>query len=265
MAKRGMLGGLLMIIGAILLIVALLTSWYTYSAKTSESFAGNSATGTINLDLHPGSNYVSSSSYSCSGPQASSLCPSSTSNSCPYVSSSSSNSCPAGNFNKTGALYAVTEYLVIGGLVLGLLAGILAFVSGGKPGMRKGALALGIIALLLAIATPITLLAAQPGAIKADSSNVPSGSSGPWSSYFGSCSGSSCGTGGGPNSSATWGPSVGWYLSIVAFIVFLLGTMMIMRGGKDSSSMAAPMPAQPAPMDSSGSAAPMSPPGSPPS
>lgn len=263
MAKRGMLGGLLMIIGAILLIVALLTSWYTYSSKSTETFGANSATGTINIDLHPGSNYVASSSFSCSGPQASAACPPSTSNSCPYTSSSSTGSCPAGNFNKTGPLYAVTEYLVIGGLVLGFLAGILAFVSGGKPGMRKGALVLGILALLFAIVTPITLLAAQPGAIKSDSGNVPSGSSGPWSSYFGSCSGSSCATGASGNNSATWGPSTGWYLSIVAFIVFLLGTMMIMRGGKDSAPMAAPMPAQPASMDSSG--APMTPPGNPPS
>lgn len=257
MAKKGMLGGILLFIGAILLIVALLTSWYTTSLQSS----GPGGSATEQLDFKPGSSY--SVSFSCSG-AASSLCPGSTT--CSY-SGSSSNYCNPQGINRTGQLYAVTEYLVIGGLVLGLLAGIFAMMSGGKPGMRKGAIALGVIALLFALVVPITLLAAQPGALKSDF--TPSGGSaptgnGPYSSFFGSCSGNNCGFTGpaSGNVSDTWGPSVGWYLSIVAFIVFLLGTMMVMRSGKESAPMAAPMPAQPASMDNPG--APMTPPGNPP-
>ncbi|MCI4345909.1 MAG: hypothetical protein L3K07_04065 [Thermoplasmata archaeon] len=279
MAKRkGMLGGLLLIIGAILLIVALLTSWYTFttSFSTSQSVGGSTISGSGNshVDLHPGSSYAysSSQSYTCTG-AASAFCPQSASSSgtCPY-SGSSSTGCSNTNEKQTGQLYSVTEFLVIGGLVLGFLAGIFALMSSGKPGMRKGAMALGIIALLLALVAPITLLAAQPAAIKSDF--TPSGgsapnSSGPWSSFFGSCStGSNCGfgSGSGGNGTFTWGPSVGWYLSIGAFVVFLLGILMV-RGGRDSSPTDASMSQSSASMgsDSSmGSGQPAPPPSAPP-
>jgi hypothetical protein len=256
MAKKGMLGAILLIIGAILLIAALFTSWYTWSLQ--ESGAGGSITG--DTDFHAGTSYTTS--FSCSG-EASSVCPSGAT--CPY-SGSSSTGCTAAGENKTGQLYAVTEFIVIGGLVLGFLAGILALMGGTKPGMRKGAVALGAIALILALVGPVVLLAAQPGAVKSDSTpsggSAPSGS-GPYSSYFGSCSGSNCGFGGsGATSvSGTWGPSVGWYLSIVAFVLFLLGVIMVMRGGRESSAMPASAPAPAAPMDSSmGAPPPASPP-----
>jgi hypothetical protein len=269
-----MFGGLLLIIGAILLIVALLVSWYTISISfsTSESIAGSTVTGsgTDHVDLHPGSMYAysSSSSYTCTG-AAAPYCPASqsTSGSCPYGGSSNSSSCSSLDEKATGNLYSATQFLVIGALALGFIAGILALMAGGRPGMRKGAMALGIIALLLALVTPITLFAAQPGAVKSDytpsGGQAPSGS-GPWSSYIGSCSGSSCGMGSGSgNGTESWGPSTGWYLSLGAFVVFLLGILMVRGGRDDASTSAASSPAA-APAMGSDSSMGVSPPAAPP-
>jgi hypothetical protein len=242
--RKGLIGGLLFIIGAVLLIVSLLTVWYVYSESASASFLGASISETGQLQLKPGSSYTTSFSSSCSGSVPAGACPGSESSSCPYSGGGGSN-CPSRGENKTGQLYAVTEYLVIGGLVLGLLGGILAILSPGKPGLRKGAMALGILALLFALIAPMTLLALQPGAIKSDETSpggaAPNGT-GPYASFFGSCSGTSggCeGLGGVGNSSSSWGPSTGWYLSVGAFVVFLVGLILLL-GGRGA---AAPAPA----------------------
>jgi hypothetical protein len=248
---RGLLGGILFFLGAILLIVSLLSVWYVFSSSASESIAGNSISGTGQLELKTGSDYTVTFSYSCSGAIASSVCPGSSSYTCPY-SGGGSGSCNGTRAeNDTGRLYAVTEYLVLGGLILGLVGGLLALLSPGRPGLRKGAMALGILALLFALIAPMTLLALQPGAIKSDETS-PGGSApngtGPYSSFFGSCSGSTggCesygGTGFGGNSSSSWGPSTGWYLSIGAFVLFLIGLILFLggRGGVAAASAGAP-------------------------
>ncbi|MCI4334371.1 MAG: hypothetical protein L3K04_01865 [Thermoplasmata archaeon] len=254
-SRKGMLGGLLLIIGAILLVVALLTSWYSFTITESATVEGQSLSGSVQTSLYPGSDYKTTTSGYFGG----------NTTTCPYAGTTSTSGCSPYARNQTGALYSVAEFLTIGGLVLGLLAGILALMTTGRPGMRKGAMALGILALLLALVTPMVLLAGQPAAIKNDEAqyggHAPTNGSGPDTSFFGSCSGSSC-EGGSPapgvSISGTWGPSTGWYLSIGAFVVFLLG-ILIVRGAKGQDAMPAPAPAAPA--DSS---MPSNPPANPP-
>ncbi|MCI4342332.1 MAG: hypothetical protein L3K11_08195 [Thermoplasmata archaeon] len=244
-SRKGMLGGLLLIIGAILLVVSLLVGWYVFTAKSnfSESFGGTSFSGssTSTVTLSLGSNYQLSGTSTVNGVSASQ------SRTCAYAGNST---CPAEK--NVSSLYSAGEYIVVGGVALGFLGGILALMGGSRPGMRKIGMVFGVVALLLAIAAPMTLLAAQPGAFKSDEGNAYMGNgTGPDHTYFGSCSGSSCGsTGvpGGSNTTGNWGPSTGWYLSIVGFVILLLGVIMSRRGTEPA---AAPTPAPVAPMDSS--------------
>lgn len=250
MVKKGMLGGLLLIIGAILLVVSLLVGWYVYNVSASASGETESGTQTYNL----GSSYTQSVSGPLTGSHTTT---------CPY---SGNSTCP--DLKNTSALYADIQYVVIGGIVLGFLGGILALMGGSRPGMRKAGIALGIIALLLAIAAPMTLLAVQPGTVKSDEGmSYVSNGSGPDHSFFGSCSNSACpnvfGAPPGVTYTSNWGPGAGWYLSVVGFVILLVGVLMS-RGGKEPA--AAPAASTPAPMDASGQGAPpMSPPASPPS
>lgn len=236
-----MAGSALLLIAAILLIVAAFVGWYATSISATESGGGQSISITGTITFYPGTTVKDTSS--CSG-----------SSFCSALSSSNTTSYSNLGLNKTGMWYALVEYLSIGGFVVGIIAAILGFMTRGKGGMMMGVVALAAIALILSIATPMLLLAVQPGALNSDSSGHGgmfggTNGSGPWSSFFGSCSGSGCGVGGGlSGSSASWGPSLGWYLAIVAFVLFLIGLIVFMMGrGEDAPMMAgAPMAGAPA-------------------
>ncbi|HEV2316135.1 MAG TPA: hypothetical protein VGV89_00980 [Thermoplasmata archaeon] len=233
-----------------------MVGWYSTSFSASESFGGVSVSATGTYTFYPGSSYHTTTSVSCSGSPLCGSIPTGT-NTTSYSSS---------HLTQTGNWYALVEYLTIGGLVLGLLGALLGFMSRGKPGMQMAVLGLIALALILSIATPMLLLAEQPGAVSSDchnngGSNATGCSTGPGGSFFGSCSGSSCaGTFlVGSGSSGSWGPSTGWYLSIVAFVLFLIGLLLFLAGRKEPEPMAAPM-GQPSMMGGT-PGAPPSPPG----
>jgi hypothetical protein len=160
---KGTIGGLLFVVGAVLLIVSLLSVWYVFSETESSYSTGQSNSNTVQDGFRPGSSYTDSSSSSCSGLQGPG-CPSGQSASCPY-SGGGGASCPRGGANQTGRLYLATEYVLIGGIVMGLIGAVLAILSPGRPGLWRGAMALGILALLFALIAPMTLFALQPGAL----------------------------------------------------------------------------------------------------
>jgi hypothetical protein len=219
MASRA--AGIFAILGAILLIASLFVIYY--SDTVSASGGG----------------------YSFSGEQAYFLNDKMESS---FSGSTNTQTYSAAGENNTGNLYNVVTYLTYGGIVLGLIGAVLAFM--GRSGTARLVL---VLALILAIVGPLILLAEQPAAVSADYKNStgssPSGS-GPWSSFYGSCSNSACGSAAGVantsgvSNSQSWGPGLGWYLAIVAFVFFLIG--MVMAGGR---RMAAATPApEPAPM-----------------
>jgi hypothetical protein len=206
--------------------------WYSYSvaaAGTSGTFTGSiTASITFNLGDTIQEQATEASTYGATA----------YSNSTTYTQA---------HLNSTGALYQTMQYVVLGGILVSLGAGVLAVLPGSRPGVRRGALALGIVALLLAIAAPTTLAVAQPGAIQHDHpfGNSTRNMTGPWTSYFGSCaSGANCGTFGNSSGSAgtyteSWGPGGGWYLSVTAFVFLLVGVLLARR---PSGSAAPAMP-----------------------
>lgn len=208
--SMGKVAGVLAIIGAILLIASAFLGWYVVSI--SENALGVSVTATETF--LPGSSYTSNA-----------------------LGSTTTQSYSSSHLNNTGGLFMITQYILIGGFVLALLGGILYFASTmrGRESWSKPAMILLVLALLLAIVAPAYVAGALPGAFKSDSPTGQStNTSGPWSSFIGSCStGSGCfggqGGGGGSSGTATWGPGVGWYLAVVAFVLLLVSVILLWR------------------------------------
>ncbi len=207
---RRMAGAVIVLVGALLLISAAFTPWYM--EKFSE------AGGTITANAYPG---VPSSNgtikYTCSGTPT---CPSQTS----YT---------ADHDSHTGNIAEAGYFMAIVGFVLGLLGAVLGLMSRKDSRRVKPAVALAVVAMILAIAAVGLFAAALPGAIGADSPGHTG--TGPWSSFSGSTSGLS------------WGPAIGWYLAIGAFVVFLIGLLILLRFRSDP---------EPAPMTAPASTAP---------
>lgn len=208
------LAAVLVLVGMILLIAALFTPWYNY--KVSSGGISESSNWYLGTPSQNGT-----VQYSCSGGIS---CPSQTS----YKDD---------GLNNTGDLSQTTYLLVIGGVALGLLGAILGFAGRGNSKRLMPALALTVIALLLAVAAVGVYAGGLPGAASKDSPGHQG--SGPWSTFFGSTTNST----GGVSLSTTWGPTTGWYLAIGAFVLFLIGLMVLAMARKEPSPepMAPPM------------------------
>jgi hypothetical protein len=196
-AKGGrVVAAIIILIGAILLIAALVMPWYSY--KIPEG----SGSATINFypDMPSTSGGVQ---YSCSSLPS---CPSSTS----YSSL---------NLNNTGTIAEAGFYLLIGGIVLGIIAAIIGAASRGKASRANAAVPLAVVALILALVAPVLFAVALPTATGNDAKGHTG--SGPWSSFFGSDSG------------ASWGPAIGWYLSIGAAVILLIGVIVLAMARKE--------------------------------
>jgi len=223
MANKGrrVVGAIIVLIGAILLIAALLTPWYAFKS----SYAGGSET----QNSYPGMPSTNGTiQYTCSNLPRGATCPPQTS-----YSSIVPKETNVGNIAETGF------FLLIVGIILGFLATIFGLMSRGNARRSTPALAFGIIALLLALLTPVLFAAALPGAISSDISTTyrPPNTSGPWSSFIGSSSYTNPLVG---PVSLNWGPAIGWYLAFVAFVILLIGVILLFLYRKD--------PAEPAPV-----------------
>ena len=209
MAKAGRLvGAIIVLVGAVLLIAALFMPWYTWQTTASEG--GASITGTINT--YPGlpsTNGTVQYSYSCTN-VPSGFCPNSTSDSYSHL-----------NLNSTGQVAETGFFLLITGFVIGLIGAIIGLTSG-KNSRRAGpAMALGAVAMILAVAAFGLFAVTLPGAISNDSKGH--SGDGPWSSFIGSGSTNYSGI----PATDTWGPAIGWYLTIGAFGVLLIGVILL--------------------------------------
>lgn len=227
-----LLGAAFVLLGGLLLVVSLFSPWYSFDQGGT---FGPSATPVHNDTSY----YLGLSSWngtvrgSCSAGVG---CPNETSYS-------------AASLNHTGAVAGATLLLVSAGSALGLVAGTLGLVGSRKTGWTSLVLILASAAVVLAILAPELFAAALPGAYSADtpyagaqSPSVQFGLGGPWSSFWGS------GTGVTPDGVVqhSWGPSLGWFLSIVAFVAFLIGTVVLFLYRPETTTEPAP-PSAPSP------------------
>jgi len=208
-AKFGrLIAAVIVLVGVGLLIAALLTPWYSFEV----SLLGQSGTAHYYTGLPTENGTIQ---YSCSyNPGVRGQCG-------PQTSYSSA------HLNNTGVLAETAFFLLIGGVVLGVIAALLGLTSRRKPKRASPAIAFAVIALILAIAGPVVFASALPNAFSKDDLLGHPAAAGPWSTFSGSNS-SSLG-----NTTLTWGPGLGWYLSIGAFVLLLVGGILLLLYRKD--------------------------------
>ena len=206
-SRRTAIGGLVLIVGVALLLGSLWVGWYSVTARASATQEGTSVVVNGTGVYYPLNQYWLQ--LTCEGSPS---CPSNLTQTSSY---------PQGTFDSVGTLYDIVAALVIGALVLGGSAGIIAAVS--RRAGSKLVLGLALTAVILALLAPGVLMLAQPSVL---SSQGPSGTgAGPSKTFFGSCSGGGCGATlvSGTSLNASWGPSLGWYLSLAGGAVLVVG------------------------------------------
>lgn len=194
----------LLLLATLLLVASLFASWWTIEG------VGEGVTDSMSFGF-PATNGGNGVSYACSGGE---ICPS---------ADSYSNL----GFNSTGNLYSMIQYLTIGATFLGLLGALLAFGTRFRPSWTAPAILLILVALILALVAPVVLTISQPGAIQNDGGARFAGTNGtnPSNSFWGS---SSSGTGN-FTVTYTWGATTGWLLSLLAFLLFSVGLIVLAR------------------------------------
>ncbi len=122
-------------------------------------------------------------------------------------------------------VFALTNDVVLIGLVLAIFTFILALASVFYPRLGTGTLATGVVGAILLMAAPVYLYAALPGAITTfnGASQV--------NSFFGSYS-----QPGAPVWYA-WGGGTGWYLGLAAFAVLLVSSIIAFSASRGLSAL----------------------------
>jgi len=236
--RRRLVGAIIVLIGAVLLIAAAFLPWYMVEEKAT--------VGTYNITIDrnsypglPGSN--GTIQFSCSGLP-------------PEFPCSAQTSYNDARMNNTGNIAEAGYFMMIVGFVLGLVGALMGIMSRSNARRSGMAIVLAVIAMILAVAAVGLFAALLPGAIGSDATGHTG--TGPWSSFFGS-SNNATNLGTPPGGTASWGPAIGWYMALVAFVILLIGVIVIMMARKDVEPAPAPAPAAPA-------AAPGAPPATPP-
>lgn len=136
-----------------------------------------------------------------------------------------------GCYSASGAfsnMWYATSYLMVAALILAVVG--VAYGATMMAGKAKPSMAVGVtipLAFILSIVGPIWMAVGQPSAL----GNACSGYS---PSYCTSFWGSTTISG----TTVTWGPAAGWYLAVVAGVLFLVASiwgMMIYRGSMRSA------------------------------
>jgi hypothetical protein len=195
--KRAIVGGSILLVGTLMLLVGLFLAWYsiTESGSTISDTISFSPDGQVSVN---GGGISASASYATA------------------------------HLNTTGGLYTIVEGLLVVGVLVAGIGGALAVATVWRPGLRTAAVVLGAVALVFAIAGPIVLLVDQPAALNSDFTSQngygafgggsASGVSSPTNSFIGSASAN--------GNSLAWGPTIGWYLAIVAGALCLVGAIV---------------------------------------
>ena len=207
-SRRSLIATLLLLAGVALLVISLVVGWYSVSATASSEESGHAFTVGATETYYPLNQF--SETFTCQG-----------SSDCPQIATTTWTPYAQGSLDSLGTLYDLVTGFIVASILLGLGATLLFFLHA-RERSRWGQL-LVVVAALLALLAPVVLFAAQPAVLSSQGSS--SGGSSPSSSFFGSCTGSACGTSLPFHAaiSGSWGPSTGWYLSLAAIVLLLAG------------------------------------------
>ncbi len=217
------IGALIVLVGALLLIATVFVPWYSESESFHTPVGGSWSYTTTS---YPGlANQNGTVRSSCSGaalplPVNGSLCP------------PSQTSYNGADLNTTGLLVETGYFLLLAGFVLGVISALIGLATRRRSKGAVTAGALGIVAMVLAVAVPVLFAVLLPTAISDDLPQETG--SGPWSSFMGSHTTNLVDI----SVKLTWGPAIGWYLSFVAFVVLLVGAIVLILARKGPASPA---------------------------
>lgn len=208
----GKAGAVLGIVGVVILIAAMVGTWWSNSVSASAL----------------GQTWTGQSDYGLLGGQATSNSP----------AGSRSEPIDYAQSRNVQAAFQMTSVLLLLAILLGVLFVVVGALSWRRSNLRKAAAILGVLAFALALLAPLYLMAALPAAINNDSGTGGTGFevTGFW--------GSQTTTFFGLSATAAWGPGWAWYLTLAAAIVLLVGGVAAFRAPRPATPVAgyAPYP-----------------------
>jgi hypothetical protein len=221
--------GAFALVGAVVLASSTLVGWYSITVAPSALDVNSTSTVTIFLDGGAAVNYTCHPAGFCGG----------------HTTGSSSDSLRGSGLNATAALYGAVETIMIGSTLLGAYGGVQWVAAGRLRGRgQEFATSALISALVLAASGPTVLYLTQPMALAADHYAIGGNASGPSParSFVGNCS-TSCGRtpSGLGAQSESWGPGLGWFLSIFGALFFGI-SLVVARFGRSEGALPAAGP-----------------------
>lgn len=122
-------------------------------------------------------------------------------------------------------LFAVTFFLALVGVIFAILALASLLVGVFRPNARYALAATGLVASILLMIAPLYIFSALPGAFAGPGGATPVGVEG-ITGFFGRLTASTSSG----SIDVTYGGGIGWYLSILAFVLLFVGTILAVLG-----------------------------------
>lgn len=195
------IGGLVLVLVALIVAgLALVGSWWTWSAKAT----------VLGVTMEQKADFGLGQ-----------LCTSGLVNMCQAYTSAEN--------SKMIAVFSLAQILTILGLVMAILTLILIIVGAGKPKLKGAVLLFGIIGAIVLLVAAIYVFSGLPGAFNDDlAASGGSTTFMPVTGFFGSGSISA----GGSSLNLSYGGGTGWMMALIGFILLLLGALMATMGMK---------------------------------
>lgn len=234
------LGAIYVLVGAALLVSALFAPWYFYDGQAVQYGGGE----TSPVGIRDTAFFLTSVPWNAPVQGTCPLYwPFTPQGGLPYLCPISTSYSSAG-FSSVGQVAGPTFALAAAGAAIAAVGGILGLILANAPRRRFPELILALVAVTLAIAATATFAVLLPGAFAHD---IPAPQrsfepSGPWSSFYGSATYNIsiyCAPSAWPFTIGSWGPGLGWALSVAATMVLVVGAVMMIRFRDD---VAEPVP-----------------------
>ncbi len=208
------LGVIMGVVAIVLVIVAMFAPWWV--VDTSGHFGAFTATSHVEYDMF-GRTETSQSNIS-----------------------SATNTTAYSSLPQSGSVFSLATILSVLGLILGVGMIVIGALGGTNPSLRRFAAMAGILAFVILLVASLYVMSALPAAVNQDSSLSPSNA---FSGYWGTRSAS--GFGGFISGTTTWAAGWGWYLPLVAAILFLIGAIIVLAARRPLMPAPQTVPAPP--------------------
>jgi len=210
----GKLGVVIGVVAMVLAIVAVIGPWWVMD--TSASVGPLSMTGHSELGLFGGFGSFQ------------------------MGSTSSSNTTNYNDAPHVGSVFTLATVLLILGLIIGVGMVVVGAMSGANPSLKRLGGVLGILAFLVVLVSTLYVMSSLPDAVNQDSGVAASGTT--VSGFWGS---KTTTVGSFAQATVTWAAGWGWYLALVAAVVFLVAGVVLLLSRTPKMAMAPPMPPSP--------------------